>query len=181
MLLIIDNGSKKIKKFATTLNDWNVSYQIVSGAANVDLKNIKGIILSGGSGHPEKRKDLQTNYLVLNQAQMPILGICLGHEIIAHHFGGKLETLPRQQLGLQKITMTKTDQLFSKKTYLLEKKHYYHVAKAPENFEILGKSAICAVEIIKHKAKPIYGIQGHPEISIDGIEIMRNFIRLCGV
>jgi len=45
---------------------------------------------------------------------------------------------------------------------------------------VLGSSDICKYEIIKHRERPIYGFQGHPEVSgVDGMKIMKNFLDIC--
>ncbi|MBS3140410.1 gamma-glutamyl-gamma-aminobutyrate hydrolase family protein [Candidatus Woesearchaeota archaeon] len=181
MLLIIDNGSQKIKQFAGTLQEWDVPYKMIRGSNNADLRGVEGIILSGGSGHPAQRTDIYGNYAALLKTQVPVLGLCLGHEMIAHYYGGSLETLLKLQLGLQEVIIEKPDPLFPKRRYLLEKKHSYHVTTVPKDFVVLGYSAACPIEIIKHSTRPIYGIQGHPEVSEEGLEIMKDFLKMCGL
>lgn len=178
MLLIIDNGSEKIKRFMETLRSWEIKF-----TENLEyLPQVKGVILSGGLGHPAERTDLQNNYLVLNEASVPIIGICLGHEIMAQHYGAKVVALPKEQTGLQEITVSVKDALLSDiERLLLEKKHFYHVPVAPRQFAVLGYSQTCPIEIMKHRHKPIYGFQGHPEVSADGLIIMKNFLKLCGL
>ena len=63
----------------------------------------------------------------------------------------------------------------------LRKQHTYQVWKMPKDFIKLGESDTCQIEIIRHKDKPIYGFQSHPEVSgINGLLIMRNFLNMCG-
>src|SRR3989344_5568015 len=142
MLLIIDNGSCYLNSLKETLDTWKIKFKVYNNDQRYPLRNAKGIILSGGPGNPATRTDLKNNYLALEQAKAPILGICLGHEIIAYHYG---------------------------------------VATLPTNFKALGSSKNCPFEIIKHRTKPIYGLQGHPEVSKDGTIIIKNFLKLCGI
>src|SRR3989344_5229072 len=183
MLLIIDNGSCYLNSLKETLDTWKIKFKVYNNDQRYPLRNAKGIILSGGPGNPATRTDLKNNYLALEQAKAPILGICLGHEIIAYHYGARIERLPKQQTGLQEIVLSQNYELFKGlgKRFFLEKMHHYHVATLPTNFKALGSSKNCPFEIIKHRTKPIYGLQGHPEVSKDGTIIIKNFLKLCGI
>ena len=58
---------------------------------------------------------------------------------------------------------------------------FTEVWKMPKDFIKLGESETCEIEIIRHKDKPIYGFQSHPEVSgINGLLLIRNFLNMCG-
>ena len=62
------------------------------------------------------------------------------------------------------------------------KRHAYFVSELPPDFESLGTSETCTTEIIRHKHKPIYGFQSHPEVSgADGLLMVKNFLRICSI
>ena len=64
----------------------------------------------------------------------------------------------------------------------IQKKHRFHIPVPPPDFEVLAYSEICPVEIMRHKEQPIYGFQGHPEVSgDDGLQIMKNFLAMCQI
>ena len=188
MLLIIDNQSSFIKKFKRSfLSEQDFDYiffdhnqPIVLSAKTV----ISGIILSGGRGNPFEPLNLTSNFIALMNFDVPTLGFCLGHEIIAVANRGRIKKLQEYIVKKEKITITKTDDpifegLKSNDLYL-RRRHHFHVSDLPPNFESLAKSDILPNEIIKHKEKLIYGFQSHPEVSgANGLLIIKNFLKMC--
>lgn len=190
MLIIIDNQSAFIKQFKNGwLEDHDVEYRVYDHNQPLWLNNpkeVKGIILSGGKGSPYEPLNLTTNFIALMRFNVPIIGFCLGHEIIAVAYGGRVRKLPEYQNHKEEITVVDhTDPIFNgieSQTLTLREKHNFHVHKLPEEFVTLGHSAVCPHEIIRHKSKPIYGFQSHPEVSGDvGLTIMKNFMNICGI
>jgi len=189
MLLIIDNQSSYIKIFRENfLSKQDFDYVFCDHNQPIVLSarsEISGVILSGGRGNPFEPLNLTSNFIALMNFSVPIVGFCLGHEIIAVANRGKIDKLPEFFIERERITITKTDDpifegLESNELYL-ERKHHFHVSELPSNFESLAESAITPNEIIKHKEKPIYGFQAHPEVSgAEGLLIMKNFLSMCG-
>jgi GMP synthase (glutamine-hydrolysing) len=63
----------------------------------------------------------------------------------------------------------------------LVKRHSFHVSELPDTFVSLGESDTTPNEIIRHREKPIYGFQAHPEVSGgEGLQMVKNFLRMCG-
>ena len=189
MLLIIDNQSSFIKKFKRDfLSEQDFKYVFLDHNEPIPLsikKEVKGVILSGGKGNPYEPLNLITNFIVLMNFDVPVLGFCLGHEIIEVSNMGKIKKLLEPQRKKEKITITELgDPIFkglNKSELYLTRRHRYYVDKLPENFIKIGESNICKNEIIRHKEKYIYGFQAHPEVSgEDGILIIENFLKICG-
>lgn len=187
MLLIINNKSSFLSIFLNKLSEKNFPHIVYKHNEQIDfsIKNeIKGIILSGGPGTPYEPLNLSANYTALNNFNAPIMGICLGHEIISAFFGSKIEKLSEHQKKEEKIMIDRDDAIFKNLNHeiFLQVKHYYHIKNLPYNFIKLAHSEICPFEIIKHIEKPIYGFQSHPEIlNKDGAVIMKNFLEICGI
>ena len=189
MLLIIDNQSSFIKRFKRNfLSEQNIEYRFIDHNEPLNIKpeeKVEGIILSGGKGSPYEPLNLSTNFVALMNFDVPILGICLGYEIIAVAYMGRIKRLEKYQQKLQSVRVIKTnDPIFQglvSDEVMLRKQHQYQVSKLPPDFIKLAESDICEIEIIRHKDKPIYGFQSHPEVSgINGLLIMRNFLNMCG-
>lgn len=189
MLLIIDNQNAFIKQFIRDyIRERNIPHRIFRHNEPInpdELKHISGLILSGGRGHPYASLNLTADFVCLNNLDVPVMGFCLGHEIISVFFGGQIEKLPDYYTRKVDIQLIKKDPIFkgiNKETISLARRHSYHVSKLPPEFNILGYSPVTPHEIIRHNTKPIYGFQGHPEVSPpEGYTIMDNFIRMCGL
>ena len=190
MLLIIDNQSAFIKKFKRQyLSEQDFDYVFFDHNQPITLSaktKIKGIILSGGKGTPYEPLNLASNYVAMMNFNVPILGFCLGHEIIAVAYRGRIKKLPERHARKEMVTITKPeDPIFEgikSKTVSLTKRHSFHISELPASFESLAESSTTPNEIIKHKEKPIYGFQAHPEVSgDDGLKMIQNFLKMCGI
>lgn len=189
MIIIIDNRSAFIKKFKNSwLSDSDIPFRTFDHNEPLwieDKSSIRGVILSGGKGNPYEPLNLTTNFVALMTLSVPFLGLCLGHEILAVAHGGRIKKLSEYQNKKEEVIIEKPrDPIFhgiDKEKILLKEKHHYHVHKIPNDFIRLGYSEVCPNEIMRHKNKHIYGFQSHPEVSgVDGLIIMRNFLKLCG-
>lgn len=190
MLLIIDNQSSIIKKFKRQfLAEQDFDYVFFDHNQPITLSartQIKGIILSGGKGNPFEPLNLTTNFVALRNFDVPVLGLCLGHEIIAVYYRGRIKKLPEYHGRKEMVTITKPeDPIFNglgKSEVSLMKRHLYHVSELPADFESLATSDACSNEIIRHKIHPIYGFQSHPEGSgLDGMIMIKNFLKICKI
>jgi len=190
MLLIIDNQSAFIKKFKRQyLSEQNFDYVFFDHNQPITLSaktEIKGIILSGGKGNPHEPLNLTANYVALMNFDVPVIGFCLGHEILAVAHRARIKKLPEYHGKKETITITKPeDPIFSglQSTEVnLVKRHSFHISELPKSFDSIGTSTTCNNEIIKHKDKPMYGFQSHPEVSgSDGIRMIENFFKICNI
>jgi len=150
----------------------------------LDLRGVRGIIISPGPGKPE---DAVVPLQIVGDfgAQIPILGVCLGHQILAHAFGGTVCKGQRPMHG--KVTpITHTGKRLFKDLPLGCSVTRYHSLVTQEdtvtdNFHIDARAEDGAVMAIAHKAYPLYGVQFHPEaiLTEHGHKILQNFLDLC--
>jgi GMP synthase-like glutamine amidotransferase len=190
MLLIIDNQSAFIKKFKRQyLAEQDFDFVFFDHNQPIilsDKTKIKGIILSGGKGNPFEPLNLTSNFVALMNFNVPILGFCLGHEILAIANQGRIKRLAEHHRKKELVSIIKPDDpIFSgiqKEKLLLVKRHVFYISELPKTFECLATSDTCENEIIKHKNKPIYGFQSHPEVSgKDGMLMIKNFLKICKI
>ena len=190
MLLIIDNQSGFIKKFKRQyLAEQDFDFVFFDHNQPITLSDktkIKGIILSGGKGNPFEPLNLTSNFVALMNFDVPILGFCLGHEILAIANQGRIKRLSEYHRKKELVSIIKPDDpIFSgikKQKLLLVKRHVFYVSELPKTFECLATSDTCDNEIIKHIEKPIYGFQSHPEVSgEDGMIMIKNFLKICEI
>jgi GMP synthase (glutamine-hydrolysing) len=141
--------------------------------------NVKGMILSGGpsSIYEEDAPQCDPEIFTLN---IPVLGLCYGHQLIASLFGGKVESAGKREYGMSYAVIDRPSSLLKG----LERKqkvwmsHGDTVYELPEQFEILAHTENCPIAAFKHREKPIYGLQWHPEVihTEKGMQMLRNFI-----
>ena len=111
---------------------------------------------------------------------IPILGICLGHQIIGLLHGAEIFR-EKYIEKMEEIKVIEKNILFAgiaQSTYFQEAHSEY--ITLPEGFVHLARSASCENEAMKHPSKNIFGTQFHPEISGEnGAMIFRNFLGIC--
>lgn len=125
---------------------------------------------------------LKSAFSWLFRTKLPVLGICAGHQIVGYLHGAELIKDTQAENDFAQVTIHRRDPLFEtleqQKTLDLYSFHRDSVSLAPE-FEVLGSSSKCPVHIVKHKDKPIYGLQAHPEESPPhGHQIVKNFLQM---
>lgn len=142
MLLIVDNQSAFIRKFKRQfLAEQDFDYVFFDHNQPITLSaktEIKGIILSGGRGNPYEPLNLTTNYVAMMNFEVPLLGLCLGHEIIAVGYRGRIKRLPEYHNRKEIVTIIKPeDPIFdgiNKQEVMLTKRHSFHVTELPSSF-----------------------------------------------
>lgn len=188
MLLIIDNQSSYIKKFKRNfLSEMDFDYVVFDHNQPIILSaktEVSGIMLSGGRGSPFEPLNLTSNFIALMNFDVPVIGFCLGHEIIAVAHRGRIKKLPDYLTKKEKIIVNHPedpifDGIKTRELYFT-RRHHFHVSDCPLDFINLASSDITPNEIIRHKDKPIYGFQTHPEVSgTHGLQIVKNFLAMC--
>lgn len=186
-IYVIDNGGQWTHREWRTLRDLDVDTKIVPNTtAFQDLSNekIDGLVLSGGAPRIGLEDNLGNCAEYLEKTESPILGICAGHQFMARFFGGTVEPSEIPEFGkIELVLLTANESLFegvSKKSIVWES-HNDEVVRLPKDFEILGESKSCKIQAMKHKKKPLYGLQFHPEVEHTeyGEQIFKNFVKMC--
>lgn len=189
MLLIIDNQSSFIKKFKRNfLAEQDFEYVFFDHNQPLSIPSqtkITGLMLSGGRGNPYEPLNLTTNFIAMMNFDVPTIGFCLGHEIIGVAYMARLKKLPTYNIKREKVTITNPDDpIFEGVTgteFFPTRRHNFHISDLPDDFIGLAESDLTPNEIIRHKDKPIYGFQAHPEVSGgDGMTMVKNFLKMCG-
>ncbi|MEW6531866.1 MAG: gamma-glutamyl-gamma-aminobutyrate hydrolase family protein [Thermodesulfobacteriota bacterium] len=139
---------------------------------------------------------LRTVPFMAEQMNIPILGICGGHQAMAIAFGGKVgpirggqdDCMPyvrERQTGLVELTLTTPDPITRgmETRVQMSQSHYDEVKVLPPGFVVLASDKLSPMQIIRHPCRPVYGVQGHPERfrpeSPHGAVLIRNFIEIA--
>lgn len=179
-ILIIDNGTSALEDLKDALKKEDF---IITNFRNFKPTQIEGfthVILTGGGAWPTLKEFSEEAELIKN-VKVPILGICLGLQIIGITFGSSLKHLDKEKIGNKEIKILEKDSLFKglNKNFSGYAYHKYALNKIGEDLDILAESKDC-VEAIKHKSLPIWGVQFHPEVisdgKKDGRKIITNFL-----
>ncbi len=115
------------------------------------------------------------NFSINNSKKL--LGICYGAEILALTLGGTIRKIKSIQKGNEHIEILQNN-LITKNSINVFESHAFEISKLPNMLTTIGKSNNCKYEIIQHKEKLIFGTQFHPEMSLDGNNLIENFCLL---
>lgn len=141
------------------------------------------VVLSPGPGLPSESGGLLT-FLGSVIGQVPVLGICLGHQALVEVFGGKLRQLPQVMHGVSKSCriLQPADPIFSGLPDIITTGHYHSwVADErtlPECLRVTAEDPEGVIQAIAHKELNIRGLQFHPEsvLTPDGFTILCNWV-----
>ncbi len=183
-ILVIDNGSRFLPQLLKKLAKQKVTIVRRGFLGRRRLPDFDVAILSGGHGRSivNHRKFYKSEIEFVKKSKKPILGICLGFEIIAVAFGGKLSRLgKKEERGEVKIDALERDGILKRipKTFDAYEAHKWVLKGAPCQLVSVAQS-VDGIEILKHRARPIYGLQFHPEATDRkgiGYKILANFLR----
>ena len=191
-ILILDFGSQYTQLIARRVREQNVYCRIVRydiSAQRIQELSPKGIILSGGpssvyeAGAPQCDPDIF-------KLDLPILGICYGMQLISKAFGGTVVNVSTREFGRAQLTVNPAAQTdgaglfagFPSSTQVWMS-HGDRVENIADTFVTLAQAGSCPIAAVKHKTRPIYGLQFHPEVTHtpEGGLLLKNFLRtVCG-
>lgn len=185
-IYVVDNGGQWTHREWRTLKYLNIDTKIIKNTikfSEISDEKVDGLVLSGGSPRIGLEGSLGNCGEILDKSEIPIIGICAGHQFIARYYGGKVEPSKIPEFGKVELIIYKNDSILkniNKKSIVWES-HNDEVTKMPDGFINLAKSENCKIQIIKHENKPIYGFQFHPEVEHTefGIQFFKNFIEIC--
>jgi GMP synthase (glutamine-hydrolysing) len=166
----------------------------------LSLLRPRAIVYSGTSTPFEEYDVRQTrNYRnVVMTSMIPQLGICGGHQLASEFFGCTLRTMHRiraaeadhnpkyhpgeyKEWGIYPVTVLQKDPLFAGlgKVVRVQQFHRSEIKRIGRDIEVLASSPACQVQAFRHRTRPFYGVQFHPEEACegypDGFKILHNF------
>ena len=186
-IIIIDFGSQFTQLIARRIRELGVFSEIISHKKieNKDIdSSIRGIILSGGPLNVYQINKYSFDKKIIN-LNIPILGICFGHQILSKLNGGRVKQSKHREFGLANI-YKKSESLLTKNFFNKKKSkrvwmsHADQVSKLPRDFKVVASSTNSKFAIVENKQKKFYGIQFHPEVTHteNGKKLISNFIFL---
>ena len=185
-LLILDFGSQFTQLIARRVRENRVYSEVHPCTHSLDaIRDFApdGIVLSGG---PDSVYDADSPQMDLGVFDLgvPILGICYGMQLVAHHLGGKVDAAEEREYGRAEIDIEGPSTLFDglSDREIVWMSHGDHVSQPPPGFRQVASSKNAPVVAMEDEARSLFAIQFHPEVSHTphGGDILRNFLHVCG-
>jgi GMP synthase (glutamine-hydrolysing) len=185
-ILVLDFGGQYCHLIGRRIREHGVYSEIVPHDIGLEeIKelserfNLKGLVLSGGPASVYEPNAPRPNRHILD-SNLPVLGLCYGHQLIAQISGGKVEPAKDKEYGITYVTIDETVGVLKglSKKEKVWMSHGDTVFSIPSDYEVLAHTECCPVAAFRHRKKPIYGLQWHPEVihTKNGTQMLRNFI-----
>lgn len=186
MFLLIDNYDSFTYNLFHFLGELGATVEVRRNdkvaAAEALALNPQGIVISPGPCDPDKA-GVCLELIAAAAGKVPLLGVCLGHQAIGQHFGGKVVRAPEPMHG--KLSQVRHDGkgVFAGLPSPLTATRYHSLTIDPASFpddqlEVTATAEDGVIMGLQHRTLPIYGVQFHPEsiASEHGHAILRNFL-----
>jgi para-aminobenzoate synthetase len=140
---------------------------------------VDNIVISPGPGRPEHQRDVGVSLDALQRAELPVLGVCLGHQALAHATGGAIEHAPEVMHGRLSEIHHDGRGLFAgiPQGFAAVRYHSLAVGAVPPALRVTAWTPDDVVMGLEHESRPLWGVQFHPEsISTEhGRTLLQNF------
>jgi anthranilate synthase component 2 len=188
MIVLIDNKDSFVWNLADYASAFDEIAVVGNGITPSELRAYRpdGIIISPGPGTPSSRRYVGNVPDILETAESPILGVCLGHQAIAHTFGGTVGRVSPVH-GKESVISHDGKAIYEGIPNPLRAARYHSLAvlRAPDGFDVTARSEDGTIMGIRNAGLSIEGVQFHPESVLtgyetgDGLRIIKNFVAAC--
>ena len=182
-VVILDFGSQTAQLIARRVRECRVYSELLPADASwetVERLNPAGFILSGGPASVYEAGAPQLPAYVLRSGK-PVLGICYGMQLLAHHLGGEVAPATHREYGLAELWVDEPDVLFDglPERTTVWMSHGDRIERPPTGFRVLAHTQNSPIAAMGDPQRRLYGIQFHPEVvhTPRGRDIIQNFLR----
>ena len=182
---VLDNGGQWTHREWRVLRDLGAETTIVPNTTPFSELQADGVVLSGGALSLEG-SDAPLGRVGdwIDRIEVPVLGICVGHQYLARHFGGVVTKAKTPEFGRVTVTLEADgDPVLGTLPATLQvwESHNDEVLHPPPQWRKLGHSPSCHVEAMAHPSRPVWGVQFHPEVehTEHGRELFERFLAQC--
>ena len=188
MIVVLDNYDSFTYNLVQYLGTLGAEIEVFrNDAIEVDALAalpLEGLVISPGPGEP---KDAGISEAAIQRlaGQVPILGVCLGHQALAEVYGGKIVRAQRLMHGKTSPIMHKGRGLFAGLDNPFEATRYHSLIvereSVPNELELMAWTPDGEIMALKHVKHETWGVQFHPEsvLTKPGIQLIENFLVLC--
>lgn len=180
-VLLINNETLHLDEFERLMPEAKITVVTPPELPKIKISNFDCAVLTGSYS---KAVLYNLDYFaeelkLIREAPIPVIGICLGFQMIVHAFGGQVKKMPVKLQGWYTVEMVKPDPLFDGvKRLNVYEGHSWTVTELPDGLVGYANSAT-GWEIVKHAEKKVIGLQFHPEVTdrgTDGKELFRRIL-----
>jgi len=187
VILVVDNYDSftfnLVQQLAMEGEEVSVLRNDAASAAEMLALGPRGIVLSPGPGRPE---DAGVCIDLLRLApRVPLLGVCLGHQALGAAHGATVARAPRLMHGKTSAVRHLGEGIFAGLPSPFEATRYHSLEvlaeTLPPEIEAVAWSEEGTVMAMRHRTRPYWGVQFHPEsvLTLEGPALLRNFLALC--
>ena len=178
-IVVVDNHGQFTHLERRALRDLGVETELVDNETPPEDVDADGIVLSGG---PDMDRIGQSPAYL--EDGRPVLGICLGMQLIAEELGGRVGGGEYGGYADVTVEIVDEDDPLTGSLYPETRvwaSHADEVTAVPEGFSITARSDVCDVEAMSDSDRDLYGVQWHPEVAHteEGEEVFENFLEIC--
>jgi len=187
LILVVDNYDSFTYNLVQALASEGAEVDVVrndeSTPREVLAAKPDGILLSPGPGRPENAGICPQ--LVAARPRVPLLGVCLGYQVLGISFGGTVERSPELMHGKTSPVRHRGEGLFAGLSNPFEATRYHSLelleAGLPEALEPIAWTDSGTLMGIRHRSLPYWGVQFHPEsvLTVEGPRLLANFLAAC--
>ena len=187
-IIVLDFGSQYAHLIAKRFRALGYYSEIALPSADLSVfKNACGVVMSGGPSSVYEENVPEFNAEILN-LNVPILGLCYGHQLMAKSYGGSVEKAEIGEFGIAHLNLNdkgKVSPLFEgiSDTTQVWMSHQDAVCALGEGFEVIASTKDCAFAAVQNLEKKRFSLQCHCEVkdTPEGNKIFENFARICGM
>lgn len=159
--------------------------------ASTPLENFETMgadaLVMGGGPQSVRSIDALTDELrdasnLMTKIKLPMLCICVTHQLMATTFGGTTNLAKKPEFGPVEVSVSDEDTILSglKPSFTAWESHNDEIVTAPPEFKVLASSDNCAVQAMRHEKMDVFGVQFHPEVyhTQKGVDVFKNFLKI---
>ncbi len=144
-------------------------------------------LVMGGGPQSVRSMDALTDELrdasnLMTKIKLPMLCICVTHQLMATTFGGITNLAKKPEFGPVEVSVSDEDTILRglKPSFTAWESHNDEIVTAPPEFKVLASSDNCAVQAMRHEKMDVFGVQFHPEVyhTQKGVDVFKNFLKI---
>ncbi len=174
---------------ARRLQELGVQSQLMPPSTPISKLEAMGAdaLVMGGGPQSVRSLDQLTQELkdasnLMRETKLPMLCICVTHQLMATTFGGKTNLARKPEFGPVEVFVSEEDTILDglKPSFTAWESHNDEVVAVPPGFKVLAASENCSIQAMLGEKRPVFGVQFHPEVShtTRGLDVFKNFLRV---